>query len=247
MYLCLGAMPACNAADLNYLAVNQEQGMALQPLTRNEIELLEPDQKALEPDLNPFTDIKFFQNDSNASKYETSELLEMTNDPDNFTHFDFDHDEFDVSALLRCPSDLQHTTAHESAVLETPYARKKFKKTLKTLSSFSQNRASSSTDPHNRQSVQENPVKSIHPILEKSEIWKFQDNYYYICGCGQDRRTSTKKTYETHVNNFHRNDIAKIEAAKRELRDCELCDNRLSFDSFTIHKNYCPKTSLRHK
>ena len=102
---------------------------------------------------------------------------------------------------------------------------------------------SSSVTPSNKQTAQNSKEQKTHRLLEKSEIWKFEQDYYYKCFCGSIYNQDSSG-YSLHLKNMHRDDIPKIKNAKNENRKCEGCPKLINFHQFTRHRNYCPKTHL---
>ena len=161
LYLSLGAIPVYSANYPAYLTMEN-----IGSLSNN---LLDMD--------NNNNNAHLLQNELLNVDNDTH-LLQMTNNPDNFTHFDFNHDNFDLSALLFCPSNLQHTTTPESAVLQTPYERRKLKKTLKTSSSFLQDQTSSSADAYDSQATQNDPEKENLPKKSSKKAYNTNSASY---------------------------------------------------------------------
>ena len=267
LYLSLGAMPVCTAGDFSYLTMDNIASLPESLLNTDD---------------------------------DDTHLLQMTNNPDNFTPFDFDHDNFDVSALLLCPSNLQHTTASESAVLKTPYEGKKLTEQIKssryslrnrassstasyTIQSnqndpekenlpkksskkaqkanfdkdkdstplekstcYSNDQASSSTNRYHSQPAQKNQKKLCQPLLENTDIWQLEKNYYYRCP-EHEKIFTDSSGYKKHIKTHHKDAIQKLKDAKKKKRSCAECRLMISFFGIATHKLYCEPYLKRQK
>ena len=242
LYLILIAIPACTAADHNYLAANQEENEEdsdLQPLTPNGITLLAPI-------FNSFSSID--QNKSTPELLQSELLLNQETDlqeqPFSINLTTFSDEE--VLTLLQEP--ISYSDDQPKPPTTYRFAKKEPKRIHKSQPTYSKksSKKAQSTDPAslNSDCCESQPAQKpkIHPFLEESEVWKLDETYYYRCYC--DSTYIMDNTHHwSHIHNVHREDFDKIKAEKEKPRKCEKCPKIMNFKGFGNHRSVHKKTT----